>query len=426
MSCSEKETTPLDTDPRPSLERDEATGIAKAPGYPKPRSRTATQTRQPPMTSYHMTLSSATQGLGRTIRKPFDRMRGRGKSHPVHPAIPSIHQSDTLPTETRVESSVDEILCADEPTTDPSLAYPQFDSIEAYVITEHEAVSKQLWTKEASRILHYIENPNLVVKFENRDYFGTGNEDGHKALSTLAERILTAISLCILDNECINVRCSPRASNRSRLKKLIQQAQVATAAQKNSDEHDSTMREREQAALFGLIDYVSVIFARLIDQIGSGHYWQATVLCTLVKRVAKVKVLLLDLAANAQLAAEDGEHVFDRSRDNGIVAAGIIAEEEECEEVLRLIAADTKEGLTSIEDAQIESYCVQQNRVRAGTDSLLRAIFMSLRLGVNSSGLSKTSYEICGLVHETGFQGFKVRHLCSLVYWQPGLTIAIL
>jgi hypothetical protein len=285
--------------------------------------------------------------------------------------------------------------------------------LEQYCISDHKSVSEGLWSDEANRLHYFVQNPTTAVCFENRTYFTTGDEAGYKALSTLAERILTAISLCILDNECINVRYCRRLSNRSKLQKLIQQAQVAAEDEHGGEladsacEHEATERRREQDALFDLINYISVVLARLITQTGTGKFWQSTVLCALAKRVAKIKILLLDLPSNARVAAQNGESVLDQSRDSGSITATIIDEEEECEEALRIIDADTKDGLTSVDEAQVASYCVNQNKFRSGMSSALRAILMSLRC-LNRSGLPTTTYEICGLAYETGFQGFKV------------------
>lgn len=380
-----------------------------------PESTRRLQTRHkghmgPSSTSYPRNWSSTSQQLGRDFRIPLHSLRTRHKTKPLHPAILAGHDDDDLrPHEIRVEVSVDDILRADRPTADPDLEYPQFDCLEAYCILEHDRVSQQAWLNEARRLHEYVKNPELPILFSSSGYLWTGDENGHRALSTLSEKVLTAVSLCILDNESINVRCCPKISSRSRLQKLIEQARVAASPATNPDqqEEDAAARRAEQDALFGLVDYVSAVLARLVAQTGTGKYWQASVICALVKRVAKVKVLLFDLQANAHLAVSGGEEVLDRSQNARLSTTGIIDEEEECEEILRVIAAETKDGLASVQEAQVAAYCVNQSKVRAGVDILLRFFLTSLRL-LRRSGLAPMAYEMCGLVYETGFQGFKV------------------
>ncbi|KAM4064482.1 hypothetical protein HRG_005152 [Hirsutella rhossiliensis] len=370
---------------------------------------------EPAMTSYRMSWSAVSQQVGRGVKSPVNRLRDRLRSHPVHPAIPGAPDDESAqPRGIPVTFSVDDILIADAPEAESRLVYPQFDSVERYYIAEDETVYNGLLREEAKRLHHYVQNPNVPIRFDNRDFFTTGDEAGYNALSALADKILTAISLCILDNECINVRYCKQISNRSKLQKLIQQAQVAAEADNGDEEladsangHDAAAeRRREQVALFDLINYVSGVLARLITQTGTGNFWQATVLCVLVKRVTKIKVLLLDLYPNARIAAQGGESALDSSRDRGSLVATWIDEEEECEEALRIIDADTKDGLTSVDEARVASYCVNQNKFRGGMSSALRSMVMSLRC-LKRSGLSNTAYEICGLVYETGFQGFK-------------------
>lgn len=278
------------------------------------------------------------------------------------------------------------------------------------------------------RLHYYVCNPDVSIRFENRDYFTVGDESGYRTLSNLAEKMLTALSLCVLDNECINVRYCRNISNRAKLQKLIQQAQVAGAATDGDEEEDGTIspeeaekRAREQNALFDLINYITAVLARLMSQIGAGKFFQATVLGALVRRVAKIKLLLLDLPSNARVAAQNGESVLDQSRVvDPRAAESIIDEEEECEEALRVIEANARDGLTSQAEAEMAAYCIRQNKYRSGVSSAWRYIAVSLRF-LNRSGLPPTAYEICGLVYETGFQGFKVSLSFFLQYffWLP-------
>ncbi|KAK4445738.1 hypothetical protein QBC34DRAFT_441382 [Podospora aff. communis PSN243] len=357
------------------------------------------QSFEPPMTTYHTSLSSVSQRIGRSLKTPITRLKNRAKKKPVDPSIRTTIEGE--PPRLRgepVSFTVDHILAADAPTTESRLPYPEFDSFERYCLSENENISVDLWRREATRLHKYVQNPDLPIRFQNRVLFGRGNERGYKTLSRLADKILTAMSLCTLDNEVINVQYCKSISNRNKLQKLIQQAYVAAKAVETPQE--------EQEALSDLLSYVSVVLARLITQTGTGDYWQATVLCVLVKRVVKIKALLLDLSSNARIAAQEGESALDSSRDSGSRRATLVDEEEECEEALRMIDADTRDGLTSVDEADVAAYCVNQNKFRSGMSFALRSIVSSLRCG-NRSGTSATSYEICGLVYETGFQGFK-------------------
>ncbi|KAK0666601.1 hypothetical protein QBC41DRAFT_230129 [Cercophora samala] len=366
------------------------------------------------MTSYHTSLSSISQRIGRGLKTPINHLKRRAREKLSHPSIPSVLEDEAAKLRGKpVLFTVNDILAADAPRADGRLAYPQFDSFERYTLSDQDDIAMRLWHKEATRLHFYLQNPDVPIRFENRTLFSRGDEEGYKTLSRLADKILTALSLCTLDNEVINVQYCKNISNRNKLEKLIQQAHVAAAADHGADSLDTkdpiqaANRRREQEALSDLISYVSVILARLITQTGTGNYWQATVLCVLVKHVVKIKALLLDLGSNARIAAQEGESALEGSRNTESKRwATLVDEEEECEEVLRMIDADTKEGLTSIDEADVAAYCVNQNKFRSGMSFALRSIVSSLRTS-SRPGTVATSFEICGLVYETGFQGFK-------------------
>lgn len=357
---------------------------------------------EPGMTTYHTSLSSISQRIGRGLKTPISRLKSRARKKPLDPSIRGVSEDETTRLRGEpVSFSVEDILAADAPTTETRLPYPQFDSFDRYSMSENEDISFDLWRREATRLHYYVQNPNVPVRFENRNFFGTGSERGYRTLSKLADKILTAESLSTLDNEVINVQYCKTISNRTKLQKLIQQAHVAAEADHGGD--IETPRN-EQEALSDLLSYISVVLARLITQTGIGNYWQATVLCVLVKRVVKIKALLLDLSSNARVAAQEGESVLEGSRDTGSGKSNLAEEEEECEEALRMIDADTRDGLTSVDEADVAAYCVNQNKFRSGISFALRSIVSSLRC---SRSTTATSFEICGLAYETGFQGFK-------------------
>ncbi|OPB46175.1 hypothetical protein A0O28_0062960 [Trichoderma guizhouense] len=184
------------------------------------------------------------------------------------------------------------------------------------------------------------------------------------------------------------------------MQKLIQQAQLAAQpssfAEGDGGEEDEYDSEGFIHDAFQLIDYVSALLMRLIHQTAVGEYWLTNVMAVLVARVAKIKALLTDvkLGANESIAVGT-EHLKDAqtsSRSSHSFSININADEEECEEALRIIDADTKEGLTSEEDARISAYCVTQNKFRSGLNSAIKYILSSL-LFTNRSGLPVTNYE---------------------------------
>ncbi|KAB2568768.1 hypothetical protein DBV05_g12555, partial [Lasiodiplodia theobromae] len=211
------------------------------------------------------------------------------------------------------------------------------------------------------------------------------------------------MSICMLDNESIIAKHCSLLSSRERLQKLIPQIRMSLNAGESGGDGsaDGTLQ-----ATNDLIDYISAVFARLITQTAIGGYWQNNILGVLVKRVAKMKELVKDMEANAYTAISNGEAAYDSIRNTEQLDTSKMDEEEECEELLRMLHANTKEGIASPEQVELVQYCSDQAKFRSGINTTLRYIFLSLRF-LDRSGLPATAYEICAVVYETGFEGFK-------------------
>ncbi|KAK1240273.1 hypothetical protein MKX08_007715 [Trichoderma sp. CBMAI-0020] len=280
---------------------------------------------------------------------------------------------------------------------------PQFDDLTAYLLTEQDA--RNLWGEEAARLKEAIEKYDSPLSFSNKGFFGDGNEEGYKNLAKLAEMILAALSLCLLDNECIYVEfCKPLA-NRNRVEKLIQQARVSQTNGEWEEGGQTSNSTSTLEAIYSLVDYISAVLARLVSQVATGRCWCDNAVAVLTQRVTKLKVLLLDMHTNTVISCQAGEALLNQTDISNRLSNGIL-DEEECEEVLRMIDAETKEGLATAAIADAARYCVDQNRLRSGIDAIIRYILLSLRFQ-NRSGLSGTSFEICGMVYETGVEDFK-------------------
>ncbi|KAH8894368.1 hypothetical protein GQ53DRAFT_793220 [Thozetella sp. PMI_491] len=293
---------------------------------------------------------------------------------------------------------------------------PEFDSLAPYRVEPE--IANELRQAEARRLVEIINDPTKPLALKSSEFLeGKGDAAGYKRVSAISQDISTALTLCLLDNECVNVNFCTRIANRERLQKMIRQARVAAkvaatvaaneAADPRNDPALALEQQRAQLmAIFNIVDYISAILARLISQTASGPLWLENVVAALVCRIAKIKFLLVDIVSNAVVAADTGQETLETSQDREFSASAMDQEEEECEEALRIIDANKKDGLTSEEEADIASFCVNQNKYRSGINTALKYILGSLRI-MNVSGLPSTTYEVCVVVYEIGFEGFK-------------------
>ncbi|KAK1702671.1 hypothetical protein BDP67DRAFT_482636 [Colletotrichum lupini] len=313
------------------------------------------------------------------------------------------------------QCDVEEVLKKVLPRPDGAAHYPEFDAAELYVQSEGrspEDALKALWHAETDRLMRIAKNPNTPLEFSNKSFLQGDTEKGYRDLSKLCQKVLTAITICLLDNECINAEHCGQLSNHQRLSSLIRQVSKGQGAAETvvslgeADPQDDPLYSL--GATYELINYISAVLTRLIVQTSPGSYWQINVLSVLIKRITKIKLLLMSLHANSRIAVRAAEAVLSKVRESGDTQQkrGEMDEEEECEEYMRMVEANEKEGTASFEDREVAAHCVEQNKFRFGLNSALRHILMSLRF-INRSGLPATSFEICAVAYETGFEGFK-------------------
>ncbi|KXH40628.1 hypothetical protein CSIM01_06889 [Colletotrichum simmondsii] len=337
----------------------------------------------------------------------------RFRRQPVHPACqgPSIDSEERpKPRGGPAQCDVEEVLKKVLPRSEGAAYYPEFDDAALYVQSEDGL--KTLWHVETERLMRIAKNPDTPLEFSSHSFLQGDNEKGYRDLSKLCQKVLTAITICLLDNECINAEHCGQLSDHQRLSSLIRQVSKGQGAAESFANIEEAEHQEEAlcslGATYELINYISAVLTRLIVQTSPGSYWQTNVLGVLIKRITKIKLLLIDLHANSTIAVRAAEAILSKVRESGDTQQkrGEMDEEEECEEYMRMIEANEKEGTASFEDSQVAAHCVEQNKFRFGLNSALRHILMSLRF-INRSGLPATSFEICAVAYETGFEGFK-------------------
>lgn len=176
---------------------------------------------------YRRKESSTIQQLGRTLFSPLHGLCIKPITKPVHFTIPAAVENDELGRqEISAEVPVPGILPGGKPPTDFGLALPHFDRLEAYRAWEYDRISQEACGYEARRLYHCVKVPDLPALFSSA-YFRTRDDYQNNLLSALSEKVFTAVSFCMLDNESINICCCRKISSRNRFPKSIDQASVS-------------------------------------------------------------------------------------------------------------------------------------------------------------------------------------------------------
>ncbi|KAK1691448.1 hypothetical protein BDP55DRAFT_541964 [Colletotrichum godetiae] len=353
--------------------------------------------------------------LGSAGDKPrefFRRLR-RQPVHPVHPACqgPSINSEERpRPRGEPAQCDFQEVLDKVLPRTDGVAKYPEFDAAGLYV--QSEEVLKVLWHAETERLINIARNPDIPLEFSSRKFFQGDTEKGYRDISNLCQKVLIALSICLLENEQINLEHCARFSNHERPLSFIKQFSKGQTILESVVGMGKANFLQETCSSLGatyeLLNYISAVLTRLIVQTSPGSYWQTNVLSVLIKRITKIKLLLIDLPANSVIGAGAAGAFLSKIRDSISTQqkSGEMDEDEECEDFMQMVETQLEEVLVSSEEKQAAAHCVEQSKFQFGLNSALRHILISMG-STNRAGLPSSSFEICAVAYETGFEGFK-------------------
>ncbi|OJD36657.1 uncharacterized protein BKCO1_10000162 [Diplodia corticola] len=342
--------------------------------------------------------------VGQTTKHIFRSRRLRRKKHTlVDPAVPlaQIDEEPTAPSESKGHSDQDILDTVLPPKLPAYLEFPEYDGMSDYSVAEEAA--KTLWKSEIKRLLEHGVKTDRPLRFEHDTFLKGISKTGHDLMSDLSTQLLSVATLCQLDNECITLEyCSP-LSSQTNIPKLMRQASISQQNDHSDEDGDAQQHlheyESRLEASFRLIDYVSAVLARLISTTATGRYWQHNLIGVIAKRAAKMKILLLDLKTHAPIIIGKANAAYERK-------SSLEDQGETDENFLRNLNNNARDDLTSRDDFALIMHCAHQAKFRVGIDKAFRNTLLSLR-SLDLSGRPATSYEMCAVVYETGFEGFK-------------------
>jgi hypothetical protein len=296
--------------------------------------------------------------------------------------------------------TVDDILeAASRGSTDNS--FPQFDDFYAYETYEQPRSKtdlQDLLSAEATRLLAVTADPEAPILCP--DLGETG--DSYRALSGLSKPPLAAVSICQLDNECINEAHCPLLFNRDRLAKLCSQLNIAdTSITWRVGPYSTT-----NTPTLKLMDCVTAALAILITRTARGVYWQANLLAVLVKLTIKLKVVLSDLTDSIGVATKEATRTLIGvpKSPQGSESATDVLDENDFQELFRFVDKRAHEGLIGTKEAARLRYCGDQTKFRVGILTAARHILLSLRCPESQSPMR--GHEVCAVVYETSIRGY--------------------
>ncbi|UQC78432.1 uncharacterized protein CLUP02_03909 [Colletotrichum lupini] len=248
------------------------------------------------------------------------RLSRRSRRPPIDPSCEpgSMElQENPQPRGSPAQCQVDEILKLVFSGADKAKKYPEFDAIGFYAKTGDDL--ECLWRSETERLMDIAQYPNTPIEFSRQENFQGDTEKGYRDIFRQCQRLLTAITICLLDNDCINAEHCGQFSNQQRLSDFIKQVFKGQGVAESIESTGSVEAQQRLEATDALINFIS---ATLL--------WQKNVLGVLIERITKIKLLIIDLNVNSTIAVRTAEAVLSNVRESGGMryAGGDMNEEE--------------------------------------------------------------------------------------------------
>ncbi|KAI5777097.1 hypothetical protein EDC01DRAFT_432518 [Geopyxis carbonaria] len=284
--------------------------------------------------------------------------------------------------------------------------FPEFDDLHPYSVPESSA--SEMLRREVSRLAAIIEYPDVALRFGNQDLLTEGSENGYTKLSALFTWLRKAMAICSLDNTAIALAYCPKLTSKRKVQGKMRTVQSGIPRGADFDlnpEVSEDLNKKELEACYCLLDFLSAVLVRLTAHSGYGDYWLNNLVGVIAKWTVKAKVLLIDMRTNSSISLRLAETIVDGAPDGNSLKTERVEEEGGCDEVQASLV-EKAGSLKLNEDSAVSKHCFHQLKFRTGTDHFLR-YQLSCSHHMNRSGLPVTSYEVCAVVYETGFEGFK-------------------
>lgn len=372
------------------------------------------------------TAKAPTEWFG--IRK---RMHRVGNSKPPTDSVPKgssgLPQSEHKPLRLIEESEVLKNVHMYKRYSDPSIApgievtnLPNQGDVTQYRVSEE--AQGQLWAAEVSRLVKVVTT-DTALEFEGSADLAVDSKKSYEILTLLADQVWHAINITAYDGEIILARhsrdlCHAETLNQSReaLGHLWEKEEA------DSENTDAVAPRYIREDLFNFIDYCMAVIARILCSVADGQHFYVRVLAHLAKITAKIKVVSAKPQECLRTSIKNGVsngivQVREQQGRNSTMgqkrgAGGSPNREMNMHLPLGGRRAMHDEDpippdIYSKRDILKREYSVEGSNYRRCILKILRSLVLRLRGTSQLMRTSMTSYEICAMVYDTGFEGFR-------------------
>ena len=357
---------------------------------------------------------------------------------PATPIIPSAHKESPGPITINRDDVLRELKIHKRfrlPSLSPDLEVtdlPNFDDITPYDVGE--STQDQLWDLEALRLIDAVSQPNPLF-FQGSKDLAVDSIKSYGMLAILADRVMQSLIIASYDGESLLVEHLEQLAAKAELENCRVSLVYMSDVEAESDENQKWANRISNEDFFKFVDYCTGVLARVLCSTVGDSTVHTNILAHLAKISTKIKVVSANLRKYAQVSLDIGapERPFFMSSQPGLrqsqeqapaaleplsagdaiakaVSGGLA--DDQMERVMESLETRVQAPVAPLEVENKKKalrimYYRRCDRYRHGLIKILQNLIVHLRGSNRLTQSFPTSYEICSMVYETGFERFR-------------------
>lgn len=310
------------------------------------------------------------------------------------------------------------------PALDPRLVVddlPTFDDLAEYDVDEEQQL--RLWDMEVKRLVDAVQPGTPLQAFNGTEALNVDSRRSYEILSDLADGLVVALAVLDHDGQNLVVDHQKGLFEKHLFQRSRQTLERFCDAEAEPHHSDSDQPTASAEDRFRFVDHCTAVIARVLLAAAEGKHWQIFILATLVKISTKLKVVLAKPAQCARVSLDNNaagpymeklsipDHGHRERRQQGFDVKGFQSDSPMNPLLQSILAArggqPNKSDYEGREDVLKTFYFIQCTKYRLVMLLMFEYLMVPLRGSYRLVKSSLTSFEICAMVYETGFEQFR-------------------
>ncbi|KAI3330294.1 hypothetical protein F4824DRAFT_478735 [Ustulina deusta] len=297
-------------------------------------------------------------------------------------------------------------------------------------------VQKELYQEEINRLSSAIIEANAQRTFTGTQRFDSDTQEAYETMASLSNQMWTALNIITYDVELLLKSYYPDLHSEHRMQQSRQSLKYLTKNDDDSDngddDEDDEDEDHEKSAFpkldydgsrqdyFELVNYITEILTRVLLKSAYGKLWHENIIACMAKISTKMKVLstkleefasvsLSQTPARPKLSMAGVAHVRGTGnqpiqRDGPVEGLDIMQQSLSALLDPQDMAGENRE---SRRHGLSRFYWAETMMFQKSIERILRHVLLSLRGVKKHKATSTTSYDLCAMLYETGFEDFR-------------------